>query len=345
MAGDFGHGEFATATPILAYEIVAWLLTGTGLLLVLLLHLLPALIAGLVVYELVYVLTRVLRIIRIHRTRGRLIAVGIIACGVVLLLTVAGAGIVAFVRADNLSTLLNKLADSIDGLRPMLPNFIAEQLPGDVEELRRAAVTWLGPHAGELQHLGAEAGRTLAHILVGLGIGVLASLHDAQPHQPPGRLAAALRGRVIRIGEAFRRVVFAQTRISAINTVLTALYLFAALPLAGVHLPLSKTVLVITFLVGLLPVAGNLVSNVIIVILSLSVSLPVAIASLVFLVMIHKLEYFLNAHMIGAQVHAHAWELLLAMLVMEAAFGVPGLVAAPIYYAYVKDELVSRNLV
>jgi predicted PurR-regulated permease PerM len=134
-------------------------------------------------------------------------------------------------------------------------------------------------------------------------------------------------------------------RIAAVNTALTGLYLFVALPLTGVHLPLAKTVLVIAFFVGLLPVVGNLVSNTIIVILSLSVSLSVAIASLVFLVVIHKLEYFLNAHMIGTQVHAHAWELLLAMLVMEAAFGISGLIAAPIYYAYVKGELVSRRLV
>ena len=134
-------------------------------------------------------------------------------------------------------------------------------------------------------------------------------------------------------------------RISAVNTILTGLYLFVALPLVGVHLPLAKTVLVIAFLVGLLPVVGNLVSNTIIVILSLSVSLSVAIASLAFLVVIHKLEYFLNAHMIGTQVHAHAWELLLAMLVMETAFGISGLIAAPIYYAYLKGELVSRSLV
>jgi hypothetical protein len=33
------------------------------------------------------------------------------------------------------------------------------------------------------------------------------------------------------------------------------------------------------------------------------------------------------------------------MLVMEAAFGLPGLVAAPIYYAYAKDELVAQALV
>jgi predicted PurR-regulated permease PerM len=30
---------------------------------------------------------------------------------------------------------------------------------------------------------------------------------------------------------------------------------------------------------------------------------------------------------------------------MEAAFGIPGLIAAPIYYAYIKDELVSWKLI
>jgi hypothetical protein len=29
---------------------------------------------------------------------------------------------------------------------------------------------------------------------------------------------------------------------------------------------------------------------------------------------------------------------------MEAAFGMAGLVAAPIYYAYLKDELAGRGL-
>jgi hypothetical protein len=68
---------------------------------------------------------------------------------------------------------------------------------------------------------------------------------------------------------------------------------------------------------------GNLVSNTIIVILSLSVSLAVAVASLVFLVFIHKLEYFLNAYMVGTQVHAHAWELLLAMALTRSGIAWP----------------------
>jgi predicted PurR-regulated permease PerM len=37
--------------------------------------------------------------------------------------------------------------------------------------------------------------------------------------------------------------------------------------------------------------------------------------------------------------------MLLAMLVMEAAFGIAGLVAAPIYYAYMKNELRDRGLI
>jgi len=94
---------------------------------------------------------------------------------------------------------------------------------------------------------------------------------------------------------------------------------------------------------GLIPVVGNLISNVVVVIVSLSVSPFVAVGSLLYLVAIHKLEYFLNAKMVGTQIEARAWELLLAMLAMEAAFGIPGLIAAPIYYAYLKDELSARR--
>jgi len=139
--------------------------------------------------------------------------------------------------------------------------------------------------------------------------------------------------------------VFAQLRISALNTVFTAAYLVVLLPLFDVHLPLTKTLIGVTLVTGMLPVIGNLVSNTVIVVVSLALSPYVALASLLFLIVIHKLEYFLNARIIGAQIQARSWELLLAMLVMEAAFGLPGVVAAPIYYAYLKRELSDRGLV
>jgi predicted PurR-regulated permease PerM len=83
----------------------------------------------------------------------------------------------------------------------------------------------------------------------------------------------------------------------------------------------------------------------VIVIVSISHSFVVAIGSLFFLIVIHKLEYFLNARIVGSQIRAHAWELLVAMLLMEATFGLPGIVAAPIYYAYIKSECRERGWV
>jgi|GEM_PF-6371751 len=79
-----------------------------------------------------------------------------------------------------------------------------------------------------------------------------------------------------------------------------------------------------------------------IVIVGLNHSFAVALVCLGFLILIHKLEYFLNARIIGTRISARAWELLIAMLVMEAAFGLAGIIAAPIYYAYLKDELSAR---
>ena len=111
------------------------------------------------------------------------------------------------------------------------------------------------------------------------------------------------------------------------------------------HLPLTKTMIAITFIAGLLPIIGNLTSNTIVVIVSLAHSPTVAVASLAFLVVIHKLEYFLNAKIIGGQIESRAWELLLAMLIMEAAFGLPGVIAAPIFYAYLKRELYMLRLI
>ena len=160
-----------------------------------------------------------------------------------------------------------------------------------------------------------------------------------------GPLVQALTHRARLLGAAFRSVVFAQVRISALNTALTGLYLFALVPLMDVKLPLTKTMVAVTFIAGLLPVIGNLISNTVIVIVSLSVSPTLAVSSLLFLIAIHKLEYFVNARVMGTQIHARAWELLMAMLIMEALFGISGLVAAPVYYAYLKNELSAGNLI
>ena len=148
-----------------------------------------------------------------------------------------------------------------------------------------------------------------------------------------------------RFVEAFRNIVFAQIKISLLNTTFTAIFLIGVLPLFGVHLPLTKTLIVITFVAGLLPVVGNLISNTAIFVVGLSLSIWVALGALAYLIVIHKVEYFLNARIVGGQIKARAWELLLVMLVFEAAFGIAGLVAAPVYYAYLKSELKAQGWV
>jgi predicted PurR-regulated permease PerM len=180
---------------------------------------------------------------------------------------------------------------------------------------------------------------------IGMVIGALVSLFQIAPGKIQAPLAAAVIERTTRFAAAFRRIVFAQIRISAINAALTATYLLILLPAMGINLPFSKILVVVTFFCGLLPIFGNLISNLLIVIASLSVSPLAAIMSTIFLIVIHKLEYFLNAKIVAGEIKARPWEIMIAILFMEAAFGLSGLVVAPIYYAYLKQELADRGLV
>ncbi|MBK7356240.1 MAG: AI-2E family transporter [Propionivibrio sp.] len=331
--------------PATHFDRASWALSLFGIFFVLIFHLLPALIAGLLVYELVHALfplfTR-----HLSTRRAKLVAVGLVALLVILAVTAASFGVVFFMRSEggSLSALLAKMADIIESSRATLPQALAAFLPKNTGGIRDIMSQWLREHAAELQLIGKATGHMLAHVLIGMVIGAMVSLREACDKDHDGPLSSALAERVFRMGEAFRRIVFAQVRISALNTTFTAMYLAVVLPMFGVHLPLTKTMIVVTFLAGMLPVIGNLISNSVIFVVSLAHSPAVAMSSLVYLIVIHKLEYFLNARIVGSQISAKAWELLTAMLVMESAFGLPGLVAAPICYAWLKDELKAREL-
>lgn len=324
----------------------SYVLMGIALLLVLKAGLLLALFSGLLVFSIIHVLSPTIAM-RFRHHQPRMIAVALLSFVLILGLVVGGWAIHAFLRSDagNWHSLLQKLADIIEASRAQLPEWITSNLPEDVGALREMLTHWLREHAGEAKQIVPEAGHLVVHLLLGMIIGSMIALRDASGDSNHLPFAAALQQRISNLGQIFHKIVFAQVQISAINTLLSAIFLAVVLPLAGVHLPLIKTMIAITFLAGLIPVAGNIISNSVIVIVSLSYSLNVAIASLVFMVVIHKAEYFLNARIIGAQVNARAWELLTAILVMETLFGVPGVVAAPVFYAYVKKELRDRGLV
>jgi predicted PurR-regulated permease PerM len=331
--------------PIDRNTLIAWGLALLGLFLVLKLHLLPALLAGLLVYELVHLTSPMLSRHLSHQRARIVVAVAFAALVVGLVVLGITLAISFFGDTGHLYRLATKMAETLENSRQSLPNWLLAYLPGSVEEMKTNVVTWLRGHAGELQSVGAEAGLTLVHILIGLVVGAMVAVQATAASNTMRPLAAALTTRAAMLADAFRGIVFAQVRISLLNTVFTAVYLLAALPLFGVDLPLIKTMIALTFVAGLMPVIGNLISNTVIVVVSLAHSPQAALASLTFLVVIHKVEYFLNARIVGGQISARAWELLLAMLVMEAAFGLAGVVAAPIFYAYVKAELKAAELV
>lgn len=332
-------------------EVASLALVGIAMFVVLYLGLLAALLAGLLSYQCAHMLALRHQKVGVTRQGGKAIAL-ILMAGVVILLLIFGTVSVADLltgNSESLVALMRQMADAIGTARSHFPPWAQPYLPANVDELETEAASWLRQHAGALGNIGESFGKLLVHIIIGMIIGgmiILADPTGGYSHgKPPGPLARALQARVVLLGRSFRRVVFGQIRISAINTILTAIYLAAILPMLGIHLPLIKTMIAVTFVAGLLPVLGNLISNTVIVVVSLSLSFYVAIASLVFLVAIHKLEYFINARIIGGQIRARAWELLLAMLVMESAFGIPGIIAAPIYYAYIKSELSARGLI
>ena len=132
--------------------------------------------------------------------------------------------------------------------------------------------------------------------------------------------------------ESFATVMGAQIIISAINTVFTAIFVLA------LHFPYSVMLIGTTFLCGLLPVVGNLISNTIIIGVAFTVSPRAALEALIFLVVIHKLEYFLNSKIIGQRIRNPLWLTLLALLLGERLMGIPGMILAPVVLNYLRIE-------
>lgn len=326
--------------------IASYLFAGLILLMVLLKGLLGALFAGLLMFSLIH-LTAPLLGRRLSDARARMLAAATLGGILIAATALAIWGLTVWLKADasSLSHLFQKMADIIDAARGQVPPWLSERLPVDADAVREMLTGWLREHAAEAQAFGAESVKALTRILIGMIIGVMVSLHNTMSPEVYRPFAAALLERTSRLADAFRDIVFAQVWISGINTILSALFIFVALPLAGISLPFAKTIVAITFVAGLLPVIGNLISNSVLVVVALSLSLEIALACLGFMIVLHKLEYFLNARIIGSQIKARSWELLVAMLVGEALFGLPGVVAAPVYYAYVKKELAARELI
>src|SRR5947208_14689372 len=175
----------------------------------------------------------------------------------------------------------------------------------DFETLRQFVVDTLGQEAHYLRNVANFAKSTATVIVFSiLGIVAAGSLFyktGLDPYRGTHRVTNNLYSvccndvstRFRDFYRSFATVMGAQITISLINTLLTSIFLLA------VRLPHAPLLIAITFLCGLVPIVGNLISNTIIVFVALTVSLKLAISALVSLVVIHTLEYLLNSKIIG----------------------------------------------
>jgi len=332
-------------------EITAYAVISAGVLFVLWQHLVSATVVGLALY---LILDRVSARFHGRMSRGIVrplallvvttITAALIAAAVMLTVTMLRRG------AGNIPEMMEQMAEILGSVRLFLGGFGRSFIPEvltDAEDFKLTVMTWLKTHAQTVRAGGLWLGIGLVHMIMGILLALLVFFRHVTHHDEANRgpLARHLVEKVDRFAHAFGRIATAQIKISGVNTVLTGIYLLVVLPLFGIRIPFGTTLVIITFLCGLIPVLGNLISNTVITILSMGISVGTAVASLTFLVVIHKLEYLINSRIVGGETDSQAWEILLSIIIGEAAFGVGGVVMAPIVYAFVKRELRDRGLV
>ena len=202
----------------------------------------------------------------------------------------------------------------------------------------------------EIDGIGKYAGVALiqlAAIIIGIVVAIslfINSRFDLETDKPAQvnnlytLTAREITERFGRFYESFSTVMGAQIVISVINTALTAGFLFWN------HLPYAKVLVGVTFLCGLLPIIGNIISNTLIVGVAFTISPKMALAALVFLVVLHKTEYFLNSKIIGDRIQNPMWLTLIGLVLGEKLMGIPGMILAPVILHYIKVE-AKRNRV
>ena len=196
-------------------------------------------------------------------------------------------------------------------------------------------------HLGEFADFARGATTQFVYLIVGclVAIGVfldprLDRLHATGRRRPDlySLCCNRISRRLATFYRSFDMVMSAQISISAIDAALTGIFM------ATQGLPHLVVAVGVTFLCGLIPVVGNLISNTLVVALGFTVAPAKGLWALAFLVLIHQLEYLLNSKIIGSKIHTSIWLTLLALLLGERLMGVTGMVLAPVVLNYIHVE-------
>lgn len=261
----------------------------------------------------------------------------------VLLFTVVGllltAIFVSFVEIG-----VSRLPVLLDHLLPRLESIAARfgvDLPVDnVIELKALIVDAAKGNARGITSASGLLTKGFFQILVAVVVALLAFLGVGASHPAAERrggvdveLLRECGERVSLFSASFALVMGAQVLIAAINAGVACAFLIAF------RIPFRTMLTLATFILGVIPIVGNLVSNSLIVAAALTRSDNLAVGALVFLVVVHKGGYFLTGRIVGARTETPTWAILLGLLVGEAALGIPGVILAPTLIYYARAEL------
>jgi len=317
-------------------------------------HLMGALIGGLAVFLIVNQLHDFIGT-KVHSKWAH--KVTMLAVTILTLLILSGIG-VAIYSGVNATANTNFTSDFLEQIRNFLPVSLLSYIPEDLLVLKNHVIEFLKSHFSNLFSFTTHSFHSLFIVLFGMLIGAIIAfaflknvevpklVDNMEPtEQQVGPLTKELMARVSLFSSVFQKVASAQVKIAALNTILTGIYLLVILPIAGIHIPYVKTLVLLTFVFGLLPAIGNVLSNILITVLALMVSIEVAVVSLAFAVGIHKLEYFIIAKIVGESLKISIWEMLIVMLIFLTVFGVIGSILSPVIYGYLKEELKANKLI
>jgi len=217
----------------------------------------------------------------------------------------------------------------------------------DYASLKTLAITEVQQDVANAGRHAREAAFKFVQLLIGLVVAVSLFLNASWGSEnDPGTARDSLYATMVRelslrfqtFFRSFAKVIGAQIIISVINTTLTGAFLLWN------GYPYVTVIVVLTFLCGLLPIVGNIISNTLIVFVGFTISPRMALIALIFLMVIHKLEYFLNSKIIGDRIKNPMWLTLIGLVLGEKLMGIPGLILAPVVLHYIKVE-ASRNKV
>ncbi len=268
-------------------------------------------------------------------------------------------GIVLFVLLA--IAILFALIFFVNRSRVALPEITAKLIPMLVEYARNFGVElpfrdwddvreWLseGPRdLGSLWRYFIFSGRQLVMVILGVVVAISVFVNQEvdlgrAKHVVKNNLYSMATDQIVlrckTFYHSFATVMGAQVVISSINTTLTAIFIFGSSHIFQQGLPYPKTLTILTFLCGMFPIIGNLISNTLITSVALTVSPGLAFSALAFLVILHKLEYFLNSKIIGDRINNPMWLTLMALVLGERLMGIPGMILAPVVFHYVKME-------